>query len=201
MIKIIQNQKENVMSKKVEFNQLKKAYENDGSDYMTREWHGIKIKVKCRMSFEDVSNIIFMVLSNVFDEESNELVPMARQLAVRLGIIETMTDIAIPKDVESQYELAYLPGLYDAIIASIERDQYSDLMESIAEKIYNIESFSFKHEQRRIEEIARSLSEFEDQYRDMFDGITAEDVSGVISAVANGVIDEEKLVSAYMKNK
>ena len=74
-------------------------------------------------------------------------------------------------------------------------------MNAINDKIDSIVSANINFTNSKLIDMYTEVEGLTSKFEELFSQISPSDISGFVSAVSNGTIDEKKLVSAYMHQK
>lgn len=188
--------------KKISINTLEKCVkEAAGEPFVTREWRGIDVDIKVRLSLMEMMTFVDGVVKSCFTEQSAEYMPEIQDFAIRCSVLETYANFTLPSNIEKRYELAYGCDVYDVILSVIDRAQFDTIMRAIDEKISHLADANIEAINRQVNELYASLSSLEERLSEAFRGIDNESLSGLVDAISNGKLDEEKLVQAYFDAK
>lgn len=165
-------------------------------------WHGETITVKCRLGLTDMMRFVDTVSNNSFLDDGTYY-PEVEGFARRCAILEVYGNLRLPQNIEQRYKFVYsnvVSEAIDMILSNVDQNQYAEILDAIQDKIDYRVNTEMEKANRRVEEIARSLTDLENVFKDMFDGMSPDDVKSLIGALAHGV-DEKKIVDAIMDKK
>lgn len=185
---------ENVIS----FEKIEELVKNEEAT-LSLQWYGEEMIVKRKLSLGEMLVFVNAIVDNCFDDDL-KYIPEAADYIRRCAVLELYANFRLPQEAEKRYEFVYSDAMSEAlemILSVIDAEQYSEILSSAQEKIDYRISTDVERANRRVDEAARSLNELEDQLRELFSGVTSDDVKGMIGALANG-IDEEKIVNAIV---
>lgn len=164
------------------------------------EWNGVEVEIKNTLSFEEMASFIGSVVSNCINNKTGEYISGVFDYAFKSSLFEYYTNITLPKDIEKRYELMYHSGFANIILENIDREQISAITKAIKEKIKITTDVNKAEFVRQQKEFYDSLNALKERLEGLLGSITPEDIKGIVNAVSNGSIDEEKLVKAYIEN-
>ena len=162
------------------------------------DWHGLKIKVKFRIGFEDVYKLVNHIVSGCFGEDG-EYVPEAREMATKVAMLSCFTDLEWPEDIDDKYLLVCGTDLVESVFDCIDPAQVAQIYKMIADKI------GYELEMRTLEidaKLGKVVDEFESITKllgDTFGGINNETIERLASAIQDGAFDEERLAKAVLE--
>lgn len=163
---------------------------------------GVEVTVRSLISLQDSLEFVKSVVDNCFEEDTNAYLPEIKDFAIRCAICEFYTNIDLPGDTEKAYEFVYsCAGLLDAIVSKINQAQFGSMMNAINDKIDSIVSANINFTNSKLIDMYTEVEGLTSKFEELFSQISPSDISGFVSAVSNGTIDEKKLVSAYMHQK
>lgn len=164
------------------------------------EWNGISITVKSFLNVSELTKLSYSATDICFTSDETYL-PEVYDFAIAITTINVYTDLVVPESVEDQYKLITQTDLLDKIIECIDIKQYEKIIKAIEEKIdYRIET-NINLMRKQAKEIFESANSLYTQIKDVFADINPEEFKGMISAFANGGVDETKILKAYMDNQ
>lgn len=165
------------------------------------EWNGLTITVRKRLSLREAMLFAIDVTNACFDDEDGSYNPEYRELIQYKNVIERYTNLTLPQNIERQYELLIGTDIVLKVLCAVDYDQYGEILNDIDAKIEYRKEIEAYGARRRIDEAYNKIVEIADQLGKMFSDVTPEDISKVIGAVADGKIDEHKIVDAYFEKK
>lgn len=187
--------------KKISVNAFERAVEASNEELTAEaEWYGETIAVKRRLSLEEMMFFADAVAKNCFTDEGDYL-PEIKEFAIRCGVLEMYGNFRLPENVSKRYDLVFSEAgtlAFDMIAQLIDLVQFEELQDVIEEKIDYRVNTSIEKANRQINKLVDSLMQMEEQMKDIFGGMSTEEVNGLIGSLAKGV-DEEKLMKAYME--
>lgn len=182
-------------SDRISVNEIEKVLK-ETNDVAELDWKGLRLKVKGHLSLDEMRAIVIGVVSSCFNNEGGYQ-PEVKEFATRAFAIVLYTNIALPKNLNTQYEVVYGSGIWEAIFDYIDFDQYISMVDAIDERLKSILKVN-------IEEFNKQRAEFEDstnKIKEIFDGIDPQDIDNMLSALTNMNITEEGLMQAFLKSK
>ena len=158
------------------------------------EWRGLEIVVKKTISFAEMARIVETVTEACFSPDGDYL-PVCRDVMWTHEIITAYTNVELPDDAEECHTIIYDADLFDTIIEAISSSQYGELWSALTASI----RYRVNNEAQALKKNVESMVENFSRVVHAFDGVSAEDISGVFGAFANGGIDESKIVNAILE--
>lgn len=165
-----------------------------------KDWNGNEIIIKKFVGYETMLDIVNKTVDACFDRNGNYL-PEMRDMAFREQVISGYSNAAIPSPISHKYDILYMSGIYEIVLCEIDSNQLNSIKDAIYEKTEYRADVNVQRIYSKIEEVTGTLQTMAKEMVDVFNGITREDVQTIMNAIANGKIDEGKIVEAYMKNK
>lgn len=164
------------------------------------EWNGIPITVRSFLTAAESTKLSYSASDICFTSDETYL-PEVYDFAIAITTIDVYTDLKVPELIEDQYKLVTQTDLVEKIIECIDIKQYEKIVKAIEERIdYRIET-NINLMRKQAKEIFESANNLYTQIKDVFADINPEEFKGMISAFANGGIDETKIIKAYMDNQ
>lgn len=187
--------------KKISVNALEKAIKGAYVPTVTEEWNGLNIVIKKKLNLAETMFFIDNVVSSCIIGKNGDYAPEIKNYAIRGLTIALYTNLRLPASEEKIYEVLYGNGLWELISANIAKDQFDDIMKAIDNKIEYLSYSNAAAVNQQAEELYSTIEELSQKIATLFDGVEADDVRNIVSSFANGGIDEEKLMQAYLGNR
>lgn len=187
-------------SNKISFLEIKDAVEKERDDITVVEFGGVEIEVKNTVDVFRFAAMVDFAVSVCFDGETGEFLPEFKDYGIRSMILTGYTNIEMPESMSEQYELLYGSTLFDTVLGGIDCDQVDSFYNSVNTKLKHRASIDINGAQKKLDDMVDSIEKFEDSVGDLFGGIDADDIKGLVDAFLNGAFDENKLIEAVVKN-
>lgn len=158
------------------------------------DWHGEQLKVRRRLGLAEMAALVNKVVTDCFGSDLTEYHPEAKRFATARGFLYFYSNITLPVNVSKQYELISSTDIYDTVLRVVDKEQYTEIMEAIEEKIESLLDYNTKMIDKKLSELSEAI----DQFSSIFEGISSEDLAKISSAMVSGKLDEEKLMRAYL---
>lgn len=167
------------------------------------EWCGLEVEVKRLLSLEEMIAFVEYVVSGHFAGTDNGFTPELGVLAHQCAVIEYYTNIALPDSTTLRYELLtkVKEDLIYKVINAVDHKQYWDMVQAIRDRVGIINEANISEFNKTAQKLFDGLNEIEQNFADLFGGLTGDDMNKIIGAISNGVFDEEKLMNAYFERK
>ena len=148
---------------------------------------------------KDALEFISEVVNACFSEDSLTYVPTAKDVAIRIMVIRKYTNISLPESYEDMYDLLYRSDIVSAVAEEINRSQFMTILQSIDENIDYIKSTNVSFANKQLDSAGDKLEELINTVSGLFEGVSSGDVKSLVSSIATGGINENKLVEAVIK--
>ena len=123
-------------TKKLTFNMLAAEIQpNEPAMITVRGFEDQPIAVQKTLSLQQALAFIKNTVSMVIDTETGEYMPEVCDFALKLNVILSYADIAIPKDLEKAYKVVYESNLYDSVMDVINSEQYYILEDAVSDRV------------------------------------------------------------------
>lgn len=186
--------------KKVSINNFEKIVKENFENVITKEWFGIPITITKTISFDEVATFVNEVVDNCFLDDGR-YIPEVMHALVNCGVVRYYTNINLPSNLVTAYDLVMQSGIIDFIMSEINHEQFSDIMIAIRDKVeYMCDSNTIEFN-RAMEKMTSSLNDIQDITKDLFSKLTPEDLQKIVGMSADERSIEERVVSEYMKQK
>ena len=187
--------------KKISVNAFEEAAGIKYGETAEMKWKGLTIDVRHRLTLREMVWFVDDVVDSCFDDEDGTYYPQYEQFLICKNVVERYTNLTLPQNVEKQYELLVGSNIAAYVIEMVDKLQYDEIIRTIDKKIGHRRQLEAEGAKRRIDDAYRKIVEIAEQLNKMFTDITPEDIAKVVGAVADGKIDEHKIVDAYFEKK
>ena len=185
-------------TKKITVSEFRKAVNDNFQNVVEYEWCGLPIAITKTISMKDALEFISEVVNACFSEDSLTYVPTAKDVAIRIMVIRKYTNISLPESYEDMYDLLYRSDIVSAVAEEINRSQFMTILQSIDENIDYIKSTNVSAN-KQLDSAGDKLEELINTVSGLFEGVSSGDVKSLVSSIATGGINENKLVEAVIK--
>ncbi len=182
--------------KRVSISAIEKVIKENYTPTETIDWHGVEITIKHSLSLEEMMKFVSLVINSCFSE-SGEYIPESKAFVIKNCVIESYTNIALPSNTSSRYDLIYKSDIVSIILPHIDMEQFNAISEAIDKKIENIARANVGLVNKKAVELFSSIENIQEQFSNLMSGVTAEDIARLARAISNSTLDEKKLVEAY----
>lgn len=186
--------------KKISINAFEKTIKENFENTVTKDWFGIPVTITKTIPFEEVVSFVAEVADNCFLDDGR-YIPEAMQALIDCGVVRHYTNISLPANLSSAYELVMQSGIIDFIMSEINYSQYNNIVLAIRDKVeYTCESNTaeFKH---AMEKMAISMNEIQEATKDLFDKVSPDDIQRIVGLYGDDHTIEERVVDEYLKQK
>lgn len=186
--------------KKISINAFEKTIKENFENTVTKDWFGIPVTITKTISFEEVVSFVAEVADNCFLDDGR-YIPEAMQALIDCGVVRHYTNISLPANLSSAYELVMQSGIIDFIMSEINYSQYNNIVLAIRDKVeYACESNTaeFKH---AMEKMTISMNEIQEATKDLFDKVSPDDIQRIVGLYGDDHTIEERVVDEYLKQK
>jgi hypothetical protein len=184
--------------KKISINAFEKTIKENFENTVTKDWFGIPVTITKTISFEEVVSFVAEVADNCFLDDGR-YIPEAMQALIDCGVVRHYTNISLPANLSSAYELVMQSGIIDFIMSEINYSQYNNIVLAIRDKVeYACESNTAEFN-KAIEKMTVSMNEIHETTKDLFSKISPDDVQKIMGMYGDERSIEERVVEQYIK--
>lgn len=187
--------------KKISVNALEKAIKSIYIPTVSEEWNGLNIVIKKKLNLAETMLFIDSVVSTCIVGENGSYAPELKSYAIRSIAIVLYTNIRLPVNEDKIYDVLYGNGIWELVTANVDKEQFNDIMKAIDSKIEYLSYSNAEAINKQAEDLYSTIEELSQKIAVLFEGVKSDDVKNIVSSFANGGIDEEKLMQAYLGNK
>ena len=176
--------------KKISVNAFEKVVKDKFENTIEAEWNGLPVAITHTISLGDMIALVTEVADNCFMEDGR-FMPEVMQPLLDCGVVARYTNISLPSNLATRYELVMKSGIMDFILPKINSNQYNDIVVAVRDKIdymCDANTIAFNH---AMESMSNVMSNIQGS------------MSGLIEqfGVNDGRSIEERIVDAYIKRK
>lgn len=183
--------------KRVSVNAFEKAMKETYIPTEVFTWNGIEVTVKKNLSLKEMLEFVDSVVKSCFTKDTNTYIPEIMDFTIKVCVLEKYANFTMPNNVTTQYELVYHTDAVDCVLKYINLRQFNEVCVAINKKIENLAQANIEAVNKQMNELYNAFDNLQNKLASLFEGINSEDVRAVAGALANGMLDEEKLVKAY----
>ena len=187
-----------VLDKNISFDDVSAVVEPESITHM--DCGGKTIDIRNTVPFAEASKFVETVADLCFDN-SGDYIPQVYDVAVAYAIIDTYTSIETPTDITALADVVYRSNIIENIRQYIDDVQIEGLLDAVAKKIEYRIAINTSAAVNKSNDIINKIEEAEKMLEQVASGLGGEDVTKLVSAIADGKIDEKKLMEAYLDKK
>lgn len=160
------------------------------------EWYDITVNVTPTLSLKTMMEFVNDVVGSCFDE-NGEYRPEIMHFAIKTNILTKYANFRMPSDLSKRYELVCISDAPHAVLEHVNIEQYNEILRAIDRKLRQLSDANVQALLKQMGNITNTFQGLQNQMEELFNGVSNEDVSGLLNAVKDGSVSEEKLVKAY----
>lgn len=187
-----------VLDKNISFDDIAAVVDPESITHM--DCGGKTIDVRSTVPFAEASKFVETVADLCFDN-SGDYIPQVYDVAVAYAIIDMYTSIETPTDITALADVVYRSNIIENIRQYIDDVQIESLLDAVAKKIEYRIAINTSAAVNKSNDIINKIEEAEKMLEQVASGLGGEDISKLMSAIADGKIDEKKLMGAYLDKK
>lgn len=164
------------------------------------QWHEAEVRVKRTLSLTEMLSFVDNVVGSCFHDELGYM-PEVKDFAIKSNILTRYANFSMPDDLEHRYQMVYGTDAVDTVCAAIDTTQLQEIVNSINSKIRFLCDSKANLIQERINSVLDAIEEMRDSTKNIFDGLSQDDLKALMGAITDHGLDEQKIVEAYMEQK
>ena len=172
-----------------------------GEPVVTIDWHGVSVFVRKKLPLIPMIEFVNDVVGSCFDEDTHEYKPEIRDFAIRCAVLTKYANFSLPKNIEHCYELVVGCDVYPAILDIIDQAQFREMLKAVDDKIAHIASANIEAAVRQVDELYSRIGSAGERLGELLNGLDADSIRGLVSAMSDNRFDPDAIVKAYMKQK
>ena len=165
------------------------------------EWNGLTLYVKKNISFKETLDFVKYVTELCFAEDTHEYLPEARDLAIKIFLIQHYTNIDLPDSLEERNKFIYETDIVQTVLNFVNPYQFNEIIRAIDLKIDYMADANIEAINNKMDELYKSFEELSNSLETVFGGINEDSMVDLVNAIKDGRLDESKLVEAYFDTK
>lgn len=165
------------------------------------EWNGLTLYVKKNISFKETLDFVKYVTELCFAEDTHEYLPEARDLAIKIFLIQHYTNIDLPDSLEERNKFIYETDIVQTVLNFVNPYQFNEIIRAIDLKIDYMADANIEAINNKMDELYKSFEELSNSLETVFGGINEDSMVDLVNAIKDGRLDEGKLVEAYFDTK
>jgi hypothetical protein len=183
--------------KKISINAFESVVKENFENTVTKEWFGIPVTITKTISFEEVVNFVAEVADNCFLSDGR-YIPEAMQALIDCGVVRHYTNINLPANLSSAYELVMRSGIIDFIMPEINSNQYNDIIIAIRDKIEYACDTNVTEFRNSLTGMMESMTDLQEKTKELFGKISPDEIQTLLAAFGDDKAVENKVVDAYI---
>lgn len=187
-------------TKKISITALDKVVKETYTPLTTIQWNELDVQIKRSLSFVEMMEFVESVTKTCFTSETDTYIPEAKDFAVKSNIVDRYTNLSLPNNLEHRYEIIYHTDIIETVLGYVNPQQFNEMMAAIDAKIKNRAQLNIEQVNKHISDLYSALDNLQTQMEQLFGNIDNNEMSAMMKALANGNIDEHKLVDAYLSH-
>lgn len=180
---------------------LKKFLEVEGNaESKTVDFMGENVVVNKIIDPKVASMLVSNLVKGCFSDDG-VYDPFVKEFLIKLFCIMAYTDIEMPEDTAEQYMFIYRTGIFERVILpNIDQSQFRSICTAADELLAYRIRLSTEAVTSGLIDAQLELKAALDKAKSVFDGVSNEDIKGLVSAISGAKFDEEKLVKAITES-
>lgn len=187
--------------KRITVEECKKAIEEVYMPVTEIQWNGLDLTVRRNISFSETLDFVKYVTDLCFADETHEYLPEARDLAIKIFLIEHYTNLDLPDSLEERNYVIYETDIVQTVLNCVNPYQFNEIVRAIDLKIDYMAEANIEAINRKVDELYKSFEELSNSLQTVFGGITQESMEGLVNAIKDGGLDPKELVKSYFEEK
>lgn len=187
--------------KKISVNAFERVMKDTYTSTELLDWHGVEVTIKKNLSLQEMMEFVDCVVKSCFTRDTNMYIPEIKEFATKVCVLEKYANFTMPSNAEKQYALVYCTDAVQRVLEYVNPQQYNEICEAISKKVENLAQANIEAVNKQMNELYNAFDNLQTQLSGLFDGVNNDDIRAVAGALANGGLDEEKLVKAYTSQK
>jgi hypothetical protein len=185
---------------RISVNALENIAEVQYPNVITEEWAGIEVTIKRALSLSEMVEFVADLVEACIDDKG-EYSPEAYDFMSRVNVLTKYANFTMPADIKKQYALVYQTDAYEFVLGHINSSQFYDLCGAADMRINRELNMDVRSTRAMLSELVERFGDIANRLEESMSSVTAEDIKSMASAVGSGVVDEKKIVSAYIDTK
>lgn len=184
-------------TKKVSVNAFEKSAKDGHVASTTLNWRGIEVSVRWSLTLAEVVKFVEEVVNNLYQD--SEFIPEVKRFLINRSMVLYYTNITLPANLETCYELLYSCDICEAVRDAISPAQFNDILSAIDERVNYQRQLNVSAVEQKAASLLASVEQLGESMSQLFSGINRDDVANLANALAgHGEVDEAKIVKAIL---
>jgi len=166
----------------------------------TVDYHGQELVIRKTIEPEEMFDLVRQIADGCFSPDGTYM-PEVFDMLLRAGTIGEYSNVRLPKEVGHMGRILYGSDLYETVWRHISREQHDAVTDAVWERINarnNMNKVLFENE---IQKAVAGLQSLGEQFAQLFNDVSPDDIKALIGAIGEGGIDEGKLVQAVVEKQ
>jgi hypothetical protein len=185
-------------TKRISVNTLERIEKETYTPCHAFDWNGVEIIVTRTLSLKEMLDFVNGAVKSCFMAD-NTYAPEIMDFAIKVSVLEKYANFTLPRNVESQYDMVYHTDAVDRVLEHVNYRQYQEICDSICAKVEHIAQANVSAINKQLNDVCASFNKLQEDISRVFSGIGSGEIKAMADAVSNGVLDEQKLVNAYIE--
>lgn len=162
----------------------------------------VTIRINKTIALNEMILFVQEVVESCIDGENGEYIPEAYDFAIRSAVLTYYANFTMPENMDERYWLLYNSHAFQQVLENINTDQFNAIIKAIDSKIkYMLDTMS-SSAVAKINEIVGRFDEITTMSKNMFNGVSSDDMSKFVKGVARlKDIKEEDIAKAIINSK
>lgn len=201
MAKTTEKKTKTAKRKRVSINALEKVMKSTYTPEEVITWHDIEVTITKTLPLKDVIGMVNDVVESCFALEDGDFLPEIRDFAIKSAVLEKYANFTMPSNTSAQYDLVYRTDAFAAVCAHINIEQFNEICLAVDRKLQYKTDSNVEAINRQMQTLFDSFEDIEKNLSSLFEGMNNESMAKLVDAIANGQLDEEKLMKSYFDEK
>lgn len=166
----------------------------------TDKWNGLDIEITKVIGMREMMGFVINVVEGCFTSDETYL-PELKDYNIKENIILYYTNIELPDEVVDKYDLLYATDIVDFVVERINKSQIKEIVRSIDKKIEHRAAANIEMVYKQVNDLYVQMNDLFEKIGGAFEGVTQEEISNVMKALADGKMDEAAIVRALFEQQ
>lgn len=184
--------------KRISVNAFEKVAKEQFPETVTEEWFGIEVTIKHSLPLKEMIMFVQEVVDACFTTDGT-YVPEIMDFAIKSGVLTHYANFNLPENLEKQYWLIYSTNAFGMVSQYINQSQLQEMIEAANKKIEYMCDTDITATKAKLNDLCEAFEKMGEQFSTLFNNVSQDDVQRLIEAVGEAGVDEDKIVSAYIK--
>lgn len=173
------------VEKKVSLSEYVESFEKQNTVNITIESvNNVEIQIKRVLSWYESLAFIEGVVDSCIDYENGDYLPEAYDLAIKSALLEFYTNVDVPEDATSQYELVYFTDIVERVLSEINAAQFNDNIRAVDKKIAFYTNLICSSVSAKVDTVVQKVDEFAESASKLFSGVDPDKMASVVEQLS-----------------